>query len=100
MELGATLLGSNCLADYDHAFLYPAEQRIKLRGQLYARDKINISLTGLGVIDVQGGSTPTFQFGNDGTEVLNALNIIFGECKGITVARSNFSKFCIFGTAL
>lgn len=90
LELGATLLGSNCLADYDHAFLYPAGTMNQTSGLLYARDKINISLTGLGVIDGQGGST-TFQFGNDGDGGPKRPKLLYlVECKGITVQDLTF----------
>lgn len=73
-DFGALFLGSTRLADYDHAFPYKEGSMNQSSGLLFARGQKNISLTGFGTIDGQGGSE-TFQFGNDGDGGLNVLNL-------------------------
>ncbi len=85
LEAGAVLLGSTNLSDYDEAFPIKDGTMNQSSGLLYARGQENISLTGLGVVDGQGGS-PTFQFGNDADGGPKRPKLIYlVECKGITV---------------
>lgn len=86
LDFGALLLGSTKLSDYDNAFPMKNGSMNQSSGLLYARGQKNISLTGAGIIDGQGGS-PTFQFGNDADGGPKRPKIIYlVECKGVTVS--------------
>ncbi|WP_368106806.1 glycoside hydrolase family 28 protein [Bacteroides nordii] len=85
LDFGALVLGSTRLADYDHAFPYKEGSMNQSSGLLFARGQKNISLTGFGTIDGQGGSE-TFQFGNDGDGGPKRPKLIYlVECQGIVV---------------
>ena len=64
LDFGTLLLGSTRLSDYDNAFPFKDGSMNQSSGLLFARGQKNISITGFGTIDGQGGSK-TFQFGND-----------------------------------
>lgn len=85
LDFGALLLASTRLADYDNAFPYKEGSMNQSSGLLYARGQRNISLTGFGVIDGQGGNK-AFQFGNDADGGPKRPKIIYlVECKGVAV---------------
>lgn len=85
LDFGAILLGSNRLADYDNAFPYKGGSMNQSSGLLFARGQKNISLTGFGTIDGQGGSK-TFQFGNDADGGPKRPKIVYlVDCKGVVV---------------
>lgn len=86
LDFGALLLASTRLSDYDNAFPFKDGSMNQSSALLYARGQKNISLTGFGTIDGQGGSK-TFQFGNDADGGPKRPKIIYlVECKGIVVA--------------
>lgn len=85
LDFGALVIGSTRLADYDSAFPIPGGGMNQSSGLIYARKQQNISVTGFGTIDGQGGHT-NFQFGNDADGGPKRPKIIyFVECKGIVV---------------
>lgn len=85
LDFGATLLGSTRLADYDNAFPFKDGSMNQSSGLIFARGKNNISVTGFGTIDGQGGDK-AFQFGNDADGGPKRPKIIyFVECKGVVV---------------
>lgn len=85
LDFGAVLLGSTRLSDYDVAFPIMDGTMNQSSGLIYARKQRNISITGFGTIDGQGGSS-TFQFGNDADGGPKRPKIIYlVECKGIMV---------------
>ena len=85
LDFGTLLLGSTRLSDYDNAFPFKDGSMNQSSGLLFARGQKNISITGFGTIDGQGGNK-TFQFGNDADGGPKRPKIIyFVECKGIVV---------------
>lgn len=75
---GATLLGSNQVKDY----LAPPQQRREPMSLIYANNAENVSITGEGIIDGQGGS-PEFQQGDSGLGRPKLL--LFARCKNVKV---------------
>lgn len=85
LDFGAVVLGTTRLSDYDHAFPYKEGSMNQSSGLLFARGQKNISLTGFGTIDGQGGNE-AFQFGNDADGGPKRPKIIYlVECQGIVV---------------
>lgn len=85
LAAGAVLLGSTVLEDYDHAFPIPNGKLNQSSALIWGIDLKNISITGLGTIDGQGGH-PNFQHGNDADKGPKRPKLIyFVNCKNITV---------------
>lgn len=85
LNSGALLLGSARLTDYNNAFPWKDGSMNQSSGLIFAFGQKNISITGLGTIDGQGGSK-TFQFGNDADGGPKRPKIIYlVDCKGVVV---------------
>lgn len=85
LEYGALLSGSTRLADYDDAFPIKDGRMNQSSGLLFAYKQKNISVTGAGTIDGNGGDQ-AFQFGNDADGGPKRPKLIyFADCRGITV---------------
>lgn len=85
IEFGATLLGSNKLADYDKAFPISKRNMNQSSGLIWGKNLNNISIRGLGSIDGQGGDH-NFQFGNNSEEgPVRPKLIYFVDCKQIRI---------------
>ena len=78
LDFGTLLLGSTRLSDYDNAFPFKDGSMNQSSGLLFARGQKNISITGFGTIDGQGGNK-TFQFGNDADGGPKRPKIIYFE---------------------
>lgn len=85
LDAGATLLGSTELKDYDHAFPIPNGKLNQSSGLIWGIHLENISITGLGTIDGQGGHK-NFRHGNDADKGPKRPKLIyFVDCKNIRV---------------
>jgi polygalacturonase len=83
IEAGAELLGSTRLKDYSDVF--PVLKGKESPALIYAENKENISVTGHGTINGQGGHAE-FQHGNDSQGGPRRPKIIyFRKCKNVTV---------------
>lgn len=86
---GAILLGSTTLSDYDNAYPIPNGNMSQTPGLIWGRGLTDISVTGAGTIDGQGGHD-NFQFGDDAKGGRKRPKLIyFVECKNIEVSDLN-----------
>jgi len=85
LEAGSKLIGSTNLSAYDNAFPIPKGNRNQTSGLIWGIGLSNISISGEGTIDGQGGHQ-NFQHGNDSEGGPKRPKIIyFVECKKIVV---------------